>query len=164
MKRTLITLFVAMIASMTAMAQVQEGDIQIIQQYFGLDKMALVKEYMKFTPKQDSAFWPIYNAYETERRAIGKERIKLVDEYMKAINNLNDASATSLVDRSNANEINFKKLQKKYFAQMSKAIGPVKAGQFYQFENYLNNIINLTIQENIPFVGELEQRHGTVGK
>lgn len=39
---------------------------------------------------------------------------------------------------------------------MSKKIGPVKAAQFYQFENYLNNVINLSIQESIPFVGELE--------
>lgn len=50
----------------------------------------------------------------------------------------------------------FKKLQKTYYKKMSKSIGEVKAAQFYQFENYLNNVINLAIQENIPFVGELD--------
>jgi hypothetical protein len=42
---------------------------------------------------------------------------------------------------------------------MSKTIGSVKAAQFYQMESYINNVINLGIQENIPFVGELEQMH-----
>jgi hypothetical protein len=122
--------------------------------------MALLKEYMKFTPKQDSLFWKDYNAYEAERQELGKKRIQLIDEYLKAIENVNEAKATDMVDRSNANEIAFKQLQKKYFTKMAKTIGPVKAAQFYQFENYLNNIINLMIQENIPFLGELEQKHG----
>jgi hypothetical protein len=48
---------------------------------------------------------------------------------------------------------------------MTKKIGPVKAAQFYQFENYINNVINLIIQENIPFVGQMEQKHaGKNGK
>ena len=159
MKRITLILSAFILFSIFTSAQVQEGDVQIIQKYFGVEKMALLKEYMKFTPKQDSVFWKDYNAYESERQKLGKKRIQLVDEYMKAIENLTESSATSLVDRSNAAEIAFKQLLKKYFTKFSKTIGPVKAAQFYQFENYLNNVINLSIQENIPFVGELEQKH-----
>jgi len=51
----------------------------------------------------------------------------------------------------------FKKLQMTYYKKMSKKIGEVKAAQFYQFEAYINNVINLSIQESIPFVGELQK-------
>ena len=159
MKKTALLISSFILFSLFTFAQVNEGDVQIIQKYFGVEKMALLKEYMNFSPQQDSLFWKDYNAYETDRQELGKKRIQLIDEYMKAINNLDESKATSLVDRSNANEIAFKQLLKKYFTKFSKTIGPVKAAQFYQFENYLNNIINLTIQENIPFVGELEQKH-----
>jgi hypothetical protein len=83
----------------------------------------------------------------------------MVDEYMKSIENISEAKATEMVDKGVALEIKFKNLQKKYFTEMAKKIGPVKAAQFYQFENYINNVINLSIQESIPFVGELEQKH-----
>jgi hypothetical protein len=64
--------------------------------------------------------------------------------------------ATEMVNEANAIDVEFKKLQKTYYKKMSKTIGEVKAAQFYQFEGYLNNIINLGIQENIPFVGEID--------
>lgn len=154
---TLIALF--LLVSSALFSQVSQGDIQLVQKYFGTEKVALLKEYMELSPKQDSAFWPIFNKYENERQVLGAQRIALIDEYMKKISNIDEAGATGLVDRACNMEIDFKKLQKKYFTEMSKKIGPVKAAQFYQIENYLNNIINLSIQENIPFVGELEQKH-----
>jgi len=58
--------------------------------------------------------------------------------------------------------MSFKKLQKKYFKTFKEKIGSVKAAQFYQFENYLNNVINFYIQQSIPFVGELEQKHNNI--
>jgi hypothetical protein len=159
MKKFTLLFGAIMLLSAGIFAQTSEGDIQMVQKYFGVEKMALVRDYMKLTPKQDSLFWKDYNAYETERMAMGKRRIQLTDDYMKAVENTTEAKATELVDRSVANEIGFKNLQKKYFTKMTKTIGPVKAAQFYQLENYLNNIINLMIQENIPFIGEMEQKH-----
>ncbi len=164
MKKILTTILSVIFVSALSFAQTQEGDIQIIQQYFGMQKLVLVQQYMKFDKAQDSVFWPIYNAYEMERKALGKQKMQMIQDYVKVINNMDENKATELVDRSMRNEIGFKELQKKYFPKMTKAVGPVKAAQFYQLENYLNNIINLTIQENIPFVGELEQKHDKVKK
>ncbi|MCX6246006.1 MAG: hypothetical protein NTU98_15035 [Bacteroidetes bacterium] len=165
MKKQIFALAILLISSVALFSQTSQGDIQIIQKYFGVQKATLLKEYMMFTPHQDSAFWPVYNKYENERLALGSQRVAMIDEYMKAIENITEAKATEMVDKGVALEIKFKNLQKKYFTEMAKKIGPVKAAQFYQFENYINNVINLTIQESIPFVGELEQKHaGTTKK
>jgi hypothetical protein len=143
------------------MAQVSTGDIEIFQKYFGTEKAVMVKEYMALTPAQDSAFWPVYNKYESERQAMGKQRIALIDEYMKNVQDITEAKAMEMVDKGIAMEIRFKTMQKKYFSEMSKKVGPVKAAQFYQFENYIHNILNLSIQESIPFIGDLSQKYGT---
>jgi len=164
MKKITLVFIGLLMISLSAISQTKEGDIQILQQYFGAEKAVLLKDYMKFTPKQDSAFWPVYNAYEKERLSLGKQRIKLIDEYMKSIEKITDSKATSLVDKGNSIEIGFKNLQKRYFASMSKAVGPIKAAQWYQFENYLNNVINLSIQESIPFIGEMEKKHDNMTK
>ena len=164
MKKQILFFAIFLFGSVSLFSQVSQGDIQIVQKYFGVQKAALLKEYMAFTPAQDSAFWPIYNKYENERLALGSQRVALIDAYLKNVKDITADKATAMVDKGVALEISFKNLQKKYFTELSKKIGPVKAAQFYQFENYINNIINLNIQENIPFVGEMEQKHAGVIK
>jgi hypothetical protein len=164
MKKMILLFAGLFLFAFATFSQNKEGEIELLQQYFGVEKTSLIQDYMKFTPKQDSAFWPVYKEFEKERLSLGKQRIKLVEEYMKNIEKLSDSKATSMVDKSNSIEIAFKNLQKKYFSRMSKAIGPIKAAQWYQFENYLNNVINLSIQESIPFVGELEKMHDSQSK
>jgi len=164
MKKQVLFFAIFFFGTVSLFAQVSQGDMQIVQKYFGAQKAALLKEYMAFTPQQDSAFWPVYNKYENERQALGAQRVALIDQYMKNIKDITADQAKEMVDKGVALEISFKNLQKKYFAEVAKKIGPVKAAQFYQFENYINNVINLTIQENIPFVGDMEQKHAVMTK
>jgi ATP-dependent helicase YprA (DUF1998 family) len=156
MKKLTLLFGAFLCASMFTFGQVQEGDIKIFQQLFGTEKAAMVKQYMNLTPQQDSLFWKVYDSYETERLELGKRRIRLVENYANSIMSLSADKATEMVNEANAIDVEFKKLQKTYYKKMSKTIGEVKAAQFYQFEGYLNNVINLSIQENIPFVGEIE--------
>ena len=157
MKKFTLMFSAFMCLSFFTFAQVQDGDIKLLQQYYGTEKMAVVKDYMELTPAQDSVFWDDYNDYEKARLELGKRRIQLVDKYARDIMSLNAENATDMVNEANAIDVEFKKLQKTYFKKMSKTIGVLKAAQFYQFEGYLNNAINLSIQESIPFVGELQK-------
>ena len=157
MKKITLMFSAFMFLSVFAMAQIQDGDIKMLQQYYGTEKMAIVKDYMDLTPAQDSVFWDDYNAYETARLELGKRRIMLIDKYAKDLMSLTADNATEMVNEANAIDVEFKKLQKTYFKKMSKKIGVVKAAQFYQFEAYINNAINISIQESIPFVGELQK-------
>jgi hypothetical protein len=159
MKKIALLFSAFMLLSAVGFSQVQQGDIKLIQQYFGMEKASLVKDYMDLTLKQDSAFWPVYNAYEAERMELGKRRIVLINDYANSLTTLTDAKATELIKEANSIDVSFKKLQLTYNKKMTKAIGAVKAAQFYQFESYINNVINIGIANNIPFVGELEKMH-----
>jgi len=164
MKKQVLIIAVLLFGSFSLFSQASKGDVEVMQKLFGVEKAALVKEYMALTPQQDSAFWPIYNKYETERLALGTRRVELIDEYLKNVQEVNVDKAKEMVSNGVDLDIKFKKLQKKYFTELSKKIGPVKAGQFYQFENYINNLINLSIQQSIPFVGEFEQKYSIMPK
>jgi hypothetical protein len=157
MKKITLLFSALLLFSMYTFAQVQDGDIKMLQQYYGTEKMAVVKDYMALSPEQDLVFWDDYNAYEKGRLELGKRRILLIDKYAKDIMSLNEDNATDMIKEANAIDVAFKKLQMTYFKKMSKTIGVVKAAQFYQFESYINNAINMSIQENIPFVGELQK-------
>lgn len=123
-------LSLVLIGAMNIFSQISQGDIQLVQQYFGAEKVALIKENMELTPAQDSVFWPVYTKYENERMALGKQRIAFVEEYLKNVRDITEMKATEMVNNGVALEISFKNLQKKYFRELSKTIGPVKAAQF----------------------------------
>jgi len=156
MRKITLIFSALMLISIYSFSQIQEGDIKYFQDVFGMEKTAMVKQYMNLTPQQDSLFWKDYNAFEAARLELGKRRIRLVENYANSILTLSADKATEMVNEEAAITTEFKKLQKTYYKKMSKTVGEVKAAQFYQFENYLNNVINLAIQENIPFVGELD--------
>jgi hypothetical protein len=156
MKKIVLIFSALLFFSLYSFSQIPESDIKFVQDVFGMEKSAMVKQYMNLTPQQDSLFYQDYNAYETARLELGKRRIRLVENYAKSILTLSADKASEMVKEEAAITLAFKKLQKTYYKKMSKSIGEVKAAQFYQFENYLNNVINLAIQENIPFVGELD--------
>ncbi len=132
-------------------------DINLIQSLWGIEKKAIVEEYMDLAPEQESAFWAEYETYETARKELGKQRINIISEYVGSFEDLTDEKASELMNKAIANNIAIQKLAKKTFKKMSKSVSPVKAAQFIQLENYFITSIQMYLQENLPFIGELEE-------
>ncbi len=141
----------------TSNAQSNTDEIALIQSAYGMEKKALIKQYMKLSSADSAGFWSAYDAYEVERKEIGKKRISVITDYAKNYMNLTDEKATELINTSLDNQLEFSKLMRSTFAKMSKTIGGKKAAQFIQIENYLENVIRLEIADEIPFVGEMEK-------
>lgn len=138
-------------------AQTNKDDLQILQSTFGKEKAELVKAYMAIPAEQDAAFWSLYDQYEESRRAIGREKAALIEEYANAYESLDDKKAADLMNKKLKIADNYTKLQKKYYDSFAKLIGGRQAAKFFQLEDYLENIIRLAIQESIPFIDELDQ-------
>ena len=73
--------FISLLISGVALAQSNKEDVDIIQSVLGKEKKALVADFLKLEagPKTD-AFWKQYDEYETERKALGRERIALLEK------------------------------------------------------------------------------------
>jgi hypothetical protein len=124
---------------------------------YGKSKKELVQAFMTIPEAQQAGFWSLYDKYEDERKALGRERIAIIEDYANNYATLDDKKAGELMGRKMKMTENFTKLQKKYFGSISKQIGGVQASKFFQLEDYLENNIRLMIQESIPFIDELDK-------
>lgn len=143
--------------SSVALAQSNKEDVEIIQNMFGKEKKELIQAYMTIPEDKKAGFWTLYDQYETDRKKLGKERIALIEAYANDYATLDDKKASLLMDRKMKWLGDYSKLQKKYYDSMSKQIGGLQASKFFQLEDYLENNIRLYIQENIPFIDELDK-------
>jgi len=107
---------------------------------------------------QSKKFWPIYDAYEEERRKLGRDRFMVIDDYAKNYDKLTNPKADELVQKIMLNDEAYGKLQKKYYEQVKKATSALVGAQFLQFENYIQTAIRSEIQEEIPFIGEMKKQ------
>ncbi|ULQ51998.1 hypothetical protein [Flavihumibacter fluvii] len=162
MKKATIAL-VLVLAAFYSNAQSNKEDIAIIQSMFGKEKKELVAEYMSVPAAQQEKFWSLYDDYEDKRKALGRERISLIEEYANNYAALDDKKATELTKNKFSWASKFNKLQESYFSKFAAVIGGRNAAKLMQLEDYLENNIRLTIQEEIPFIDEIEKRRAQAG-
>lgn len=148
---------VAFLLTANLFGQSNKEDIDLIQSIFGKQKKELVQQYMTIPEAQSAKFWSLYDTYETERKKLGQERIKLIEDYATKYEKLDNKTATDLTTRKLAWTTKYTAFQQKYLTKFSSVIGGLQASKFIQLEDYIENCIRLSIQEEIPFVGELDK-------
>ena len=68
-------------AAIVANAQTNKEEVDLMQAAFGMEKKAIVAEFVKLTEAQSEAFWQIYDEYETQRKELGIKRLELLYQY-----------------------------------------------------------------------------------
>ncbi len=152
-------IFIILGLSLLSGVKAQSGtpdDRDIIQSVFGKEKGELVKTYMELQGKADTVFWKIYDDYEAERRELVREKLAILDQYVDNYDILNDEMVDKLSKDSFSNMKKTDKLHEKYYNKIKKAVGALNASKFMQMEIYLQRIVEVTIMDEIPFIGELK--------
>jgi hypothetical protein len=137
-------------------AQSNQEELDYVQSIFGMEKKAIVSEFIELDGAAADAFWVIYDQYETERKALGQNRFSLLNDYVDNYENMSDDKIDELAKRSMKQVKGDEDLRYKYFNKLKKAAGPEAAAQFYQIEGYFNAAIRMSILESIPFLGQLD--------
>ena len=157
MKKILFFAVVLFMGAASSFAQTgtDTNEVDYYQSLFGMAKKTLVSEFVDLKDSPADQFWALYDAYEAERKELGKSRLELLENYAKNYLTLDEAKTDELVKQMDVQKKNLDKLIFKYYKKMSSAVGTKPAAQFYQMENYLLSAIRLAILESIPFIGEL---------
>ena len=132
-------------------------DVDVVQSLYGKSKQELVAGYMKLSEPQASAFAKVYDAYEEERKALGRKRVGLIYDYAKNYETLSDEKAEELAKATLKNNIAYENLYLKYFGKAKSVIGGVNAAKFIQLETALQTAIRSEVQDQIPFIGEIDR-------
>jgi hypothetical protein len=151
MKKYILIIAALFLASF-AYSQSNKEEVDLYQAAFGMDKKAVVADFVKPSPAQKDAFWKLYDEYETQRKAFGKERIELLKQYA-------DNYLTMTGEQADAWSKKVMELQKKtdnlittYYTKVKAISDGIVATQFYQIENYILISIRMQILQEIPFV------------
>lgn len=149
----------AFLFSTVIFAQSNKEDIDILQSVLGKQKKEIVSGFVQLNAgAQADAFWKNYDAYENERKSLGRKRIELLEKYASNYGTMDDAQMDQLVKEIQNLQVSTDKLIVKYYGIIKKSSGVKPAAQFYQLEGYLLSIVRCSILENIPFIGELDDK------
>ena len=146
-----------LLMSFSVFAQSNKEDIDIIQSEFGKEKKDIVNQYMQVNAQKSDAFWKLYDEYEDKRKAIGRERLHLIEQYANNMDSLSDNKAKQLATSTLANDAKYNSLYQSYFPRFSNIVGGRDAAKLFQLEAYLQTITKLYIMDQIPFIGELNK-------
>lgn len=156
MKKTIFPLLIVLIATV-ANAQVNsefQSEMEFFQSAYGIEKQAIAENFLKVPESSKDEFWTIYEAYETERKAMGEDRIARIKRYVEVYENISAEQADELVQESFKYRAAKEKLLKSYYKKIKKVGDATLATQFLQFELYLDSAIQFSLLEALPFIGE----------
>jgi len=131
-------------------AQSNKEEVDLMQAAFGMEKKAMVSEFVKVNDAQKDAFWKLYDEYETARKDLAKKRIDLLEKYAnnydKMTNEFADKWASDVLGLTKQTDA----LVVTYYGKIKKVTNPVVALQFWQVEGYILSGIRLSILESLP--------------
>lgn len=147
-KAVLLFMFVSLFAFVKAQSNNEE--IELVQSVFGMEKKAIIAEFVKVDNAQKDAFWKLYDEYEMKRKELGKKRIELYTQYAENFDKLTNESAEKWTSEVMKLASQTDKLVNTYSKKVAKLTNPVVGLQFYQIEWYILSGIRVSILEELP--------------
>ncbi len=136
--------------SAVAAAQTVKETLDVTRQAVETQRRVLVSGALPLTEAEAKAFWPLYDDYENERRAIELRANKLVADFMASAASLTDAQAQAMLKEALAVDEARLALRRAYTERMVKAVPPRKLVRFFQIDNKLDSVVRADISRQIP--------------
>ena len=126
--------------------------IEMVRDVTALERKAVIIRNLGLTSEESTAFWPIYDDYAAEKKRVNDRLVKVITDYAANFENLSDELATTLVNDSMKVQDDLLKVRKKYVKKLKKVLSPKTLARFYQLENKLDAVANVTMAQGIPLV------------
>ena len=130
------------------------NDMKILLDKIKADKKLLVANNMDLTDSEAKAFWPVYEQYQKDLRAINLRIGKLIETYAAdyRANALTDEKAKKLTDEYVAIEKAEAGLKESYVPKLSKVLPLKKMARYMQIENKIRAAVKYELAGQIPLV------------
>ncbi len=151
MKKYILIIAASLLATF-GNAQSNKEEIDLMQASFGMDKKAIVANFVNLSDNQKDAFWKLYDEYETQRKELGKQRIDLLKQYAEEYKNMTSEQADAWTKKVMDLQKKTDNLITTYYGKVKAISDGTVATQFYQIENYILTSIRMQLLEEIPFV------------
>ena len=111
----------------------------VLREKVRANKKRLVAVALDLSDGEAKAFWPVYNAYQSDMIGHYDRLFKLIGSYSSAYQTMTDETATQLLGEFLALETEHVALLNGYVPRLRRVLPPRKVARFYQIENKLRD-------------------------
>jgi len=154
-----VSLVVPAIAQTSVSDKAPTGDstamnMQILRDKVRADKKLVVAQNMQLTDSEASAFWPIYEAYQTDLGKINERIRKVILAYAAAYNSgpVTNEEAKKLMEEWLGAQDADVQLMRSYVPKLEKALPDMKVTRYIQIETKIRAIERYELSSQIPLV------------
>ena len=148
-----LAFFVAgLIVALPGAASAQEQYMELLRQDINTQKTAILTEAMALDDAQAEKVWPIVREYDLERAKISDRRLDVIKKYAANYETMTSDMADKLMSESMKIDSDMMNLKKDYYKKISKELSAVEGARFLQVENFVDNLIRLQVQSELPLV------------
>jgi Spy/CpxP family protein refolding chaperone len=107
---------------------------------------------LSLTADQAAKFWPLYETYQKEQRAIVDSQLKATQDYGAKYASLTDAEALQYVNALLTRDQKIHDLRVKWLAKFQAVVPPATAARAIQVERRLGLVTQIGLSSQIPLV------------
>lgn len=127
-------------------------NLDVLRDKLRADKRLVVAEALELTEKEAQAFWPVYNAYQSDMIAHYDRIFKLLDTYAGSYKSMTDAVATQLLGEFLSVQTNYLNIITSYVPRFQKVLPPKKVARLYQVENKIRALVDYQLAQDVPLI------------
>jgi hypothetical protein len=127
-------------------------DMEVLREKLRADKKLVLATALKLTDAEGKAFWPVYNAYQSDMIQHYDRLLELIESFAKSYENLTDAAARKLIADYLALQSNHPAVLRKYAPQFLQVLPAKKVAQLYQIENKVRALVDMDLARSIPLI------------
>ena len=141
-------------ANSAAAAKAADTNMEIFMEKVRADKKLLVAANMGLSDAEGKGFWPIYDMYQADLKALNDRLTAAIQSYADGYtkNTLTDAQATKLFNDILAIDQDEVAMRKKYVTSLAAVLPGKKATRYLQIENKIRAGIRSEMADAIPLV------------
>jgi hypothetical protein len=154
-KRIFVFLFLLIIGS-ASWAQTPARDVQLAtaRELIQMGREEAIREEMRFTAEQATAFWPLYADYRAELSVAQDRYIVMLVDYVGDYYDykLTDQDAERILKDYFSIEKDILKIREKYVRRFRKILSPASVMRLYQLENKIEAEVNVALAQSVPLM------------
>jgi hypothetical protein len=107
---------------------------------------------MSFSEAEKGAFWPLYRKYRDAMTHVATRQLDVIVDYANHYEDMTDAKAEELLDRSLIYEEQGLKVKQLYVKKFRHILPSIKVTRLMQLESRMDAAIKLKLSEGIPLI------------
>jgi hypothetical protein len=134
-----------------ALAQAK-SDFELTRDVLQAERKLLVSQNLALSEAEAAAFWPVFDAYAGEQRALNDRLVKAIEAFATDYDTLTDERAEELLEESLSIREDRNQLRRSYLKRFSKTLPGKKLARFFQIDSKIDALLDAKIAQAIPLV------------